>query len=134
MRDAVHEDRMKRKMNKSQTKRASNPAAAPSGQPQAQGSSKTQSQSYSKEPADTGYTQVQAGGFSKGSTHTASNIISGKLCCAVFYCAMCVHHHHNYIWCVCVRLCVSMSVHNMCMHAHDCAYKFNLIMTVLFGT
>ena len=67
IREAVQEDRMKRKSNKSQTKRA-----ADTSQPQMQSSNQ-------KAAGDSGgYTQVQAGGFSKGSTHTASNITSGK--------------------------------------------------------
>ena len=69
--DAVHEDRMKRKMNKTQTKRATtSSAAANTSQPQAQSSNQ-------KPAADIGYSPAP-GGFSKGSTHTASNITSGK--------------------------------------------------------
>ena len=70
IKDIVHEDRMKRKMNKSQTKRASTT-------PQSPASSQPQTITRSA-PKDTGYAPVQSSGFSKGSTHTASNITSGK--------------------------------------------------------
>ena len=72
IRDAVHEDRMKRKMNKSQTKRATttSSAAADTSKPQAQSSNQ-------KSTEDAGYSPAP-GGFSKGSTHTASNITSGN--------------------------------------------------------
>lgn len=75
IRDAVHEDRMKRKMNKTQTKRATTTSSAAAGtsEPQAQSSNQ-------KSTADGGYSPAP-GGFSKGSTHTASNITSGNYTC-----------------------------------------------------
>lgn len=76
IRDAVHEDRMKRKTNK--TKRAT--TSSDTSQPQAQSSNK-------KSEANVGYAPAP-GGFSKGSTHTASNITSGK--CASVSVSVCV--------------------------------------------
>lgn len=72
IKDAVHEDRMKRKMNKTQTKKATTTTtSAPTGP-------SSQTQSSNGQPKATGYAPVQAKGFSKGSTHTASSITSGK--------------------------------------------------------
>ena len=70
IRDAVHEDRMKRKMNRSQAKKAAASETAPQRP--------SQPHSSNRQPSDSGYTPVIAGGFSKGSTHTASNITSGE--------------------------------------------------------
>ena len=104
IRDAVHEDRMKRKMNKSQTKRAPTTSSegADTSQPKAQSSNQ-------KPAADIGYSPAP-GGFSKGSTQTASNITSGKRSVCLFACVcVCV--------CVCVRVCACVRA---CMRAHIC--------------